>query len=96
MCSWTSVVPHAGTWIEITVTKAWGIETYVVPHAGTWIEIAWPAESVISFSVVPHAGTWIEIFTITTSFVDKESFPTWKLKKHRTDIRFVLYFFYKE
>ena len=33
------VVPHAGTWIEITITKVPRSEMRVVPHAGTWIEI---------------------------------------------------------
>ena len=33
------VVPHAGTWIEITnqIQTRWRVT--VVPHAGTWIEI---------------------------------------------------------
>ena len=34
------VVPHVGTWIEIsrkTITR----EAGVVPHVGTWIEINW-------------------------------------------------------
>ena len=36
---WHTVVPHAGTWIEITENKT-ALETAkVVPHAGTWIEI---------------------------------------------------------
>ena len=35
----SEVVPHAGTWIEITVTESVTNELQVVPHAGTWIEI---------------------------------------------------------
>ena len=34
-----SVVPHAGTWIEITLSKPGEAADAVVPHAGTWIEI---------------------------------------------------------
>ena len=33
------VVPHAGTWIEITIWNGHSREVLVVPHAGTWIEI---------------------------------------------------------
>ena len=33
------VVPHAGTWIEITVAHEVIAGQWVVPHAGTWIEI---------------------------------------------------------
>ena len=34
-----SVVPHAGTWIEIENDDIKNKVTSVVPHAGTWIEI---------------------------------------------------------
>ena len=34
-----SVVPHAGTWIEISYRCFKWILDGVVPHAGTWIEI---------------------------------------------------------
>ena len=33
------VVPHAGTWIEISHKDAVLEFHIVVPHAGTWIEI---------------------------------------------------------
>ena len=33
------VVPHAGTWIEITKNALCAQDCEVVPHAGTWIEI---------------------------------------------------------
>ena len=34
------VVPHAGTWIEILLSRSITIQGFhVVPHAGTWIEI---------------------------------------------------------
>ena len=33
------VVPHAGTWIEISANKSVSSGLGVVPHAGTWIEI---------------------------------------------------------
>ena len=36
---YSGVVPHAGTWIEITCKQGWNIVVRVVPHAGTWIEI---------------------------------------------------------
>ena len=35
----TTVVPHAGTWIEIKAGREYMICALVVPHAGTWIEI---------------------------------------------------------
>ena len=35
-----AVVPHAGTWIEITPTTVTRKVNPVVPHAGTWIEIS--------------------------------------------------------
>ena len=39
-CYWrVNVVPHAGTWIEITLGSCVAIVMIVVPHAGTWIEI---------------------------------------------------------
>ena len=34
-----AVVPHAGTWIEITKKRFVNASVAVVPHAGTWIEI---------------------------------------------------------
>ena len=34
-----SVVPHAGTWIEMILTEEKLQVLRVVPHAGTWIEI---------------------------------------------------------
>ena len=34
-----SVVPHAGTWIEIVALGVFCDALAVVPHAGTWIEI---------------------------------------------------------
>ena len=34
-----TVVPHAGTWIEIMLLMIWPVCSLVVPHAGTWIEI---------------------------------------------------------
>ena len=34
-----TVVPHAGTWIEIALIFAQTASSSVVPHAGTWIEI---------------------------------------------------------
>ena len=34
-----AVVPHAGTWIEISRCSSNAASIFVVPHAGTWIEI---------------------------------------------------------
>ena len=34
-----SVVPHAGTWIEMTLLRTLATRVAVVPLAGTWIEI---------------------------------------------------------
>ena len=47
-----TVVPHAGTWIEISV-GADNLEIApVVPHAGTWIEISL---SLISDKLIPRS-----------------------------------------
>ena len=40
-----TVVPHAGTWIEILPVNYNTEISLVVPHAGTWIEIATEKES---------------------------------------------------
>ena len=71
-----TVVPHAGTWIEILHKVPCYPLCLVVPHAGTWIEIFPPGSQSAYHLVVPHAGTWIEI---PVAFSDKErqqSFPT--------------------
>ena len=34
-----TVVPHAGTWIEIVLRYGLLLRHFVVPHAGTWIEM---------------------------------------------------------
>jgi len=33
------VAPHAGAWIEISITITADIYSHVAPHAGAWIEI---------------------------------------------------------
>mgnify|MGYP002349425646 CR=1 FL=1 len=33
------VVPHVGTWIEISLVRMRLLKWKVVPHVGTWIEI---------------------------------------------------------
>ena len=38
------VVPHEGTWIEMTSAAVYAVDFCVVPHEGTWIEIAVAAE----------------------------------------------------
>ena len=45
------VVPHAGTWIEISLQKIFAIIGFVVPHAGTWIEIG-----TIDYNIVRYPG----------------------------------------
>ena len=56
-----TVVPLAGTWIEIRVGITVVLLVGVVPLAGTWIEIDC-IDKVKSYGiVVPLAGTWIEI-----------------------------------
>ena len=59
-----SVVPHAGTWIEIFTIPYIMNKYLVVPHAGTWIEIAQEIDLPEQKTVVPHAGTWIEIVSM--------------------------------
>ena len=63
------VVPHAGTWIEISTKIRPSISFLVVPHAGTWIEIGVRFGHVLFHTVVPHAGTWIEITSPSLSVV---------------------------
>ena len=70
------VVPHAGTWIEITLVLPLTLVYYVVPHAGTWIEILISAIILLPPHVVPHAGTWIEINLKLFISGVTESFPT--------------------
>ena len=41
------VVPHAGTWIEISLNIANAFCVSVVPHAGTWIEICHPCPELL-------------------------------------------------
>ena len=56
------VVPHEGTWIEISIQKKKMFAEQVVPHEGTWIEIRAASSKRPPFClVVPHEGTWIEI-----------------------------------
>ena len=56
-----SVVPLAGTWIEIYISYALRIFHKVVPLAGTWIEIPTTGKNDDVYWVVPLTGTWIEI-----------------------------------
>ena len=56
-----TVVPFAGTWIEIAINKFCFSFGNVVPFAGTWIEISFLFGVGPFQSVVPFAGTWIEI-----------------------------------
>ena len=71
-----NVVPHAGTWIEITYESPLIGPLTVVPHAGTWIEIWYYCRKRMRQGVVPHAGTWIEMRISTQSWKNTMSFPT--------------------
>ena len=70
------VVPHAGTWIEISMLFALLFSSAVVPHAGTWIEIILVWLMKFPVIVVPHAGTWIEIADTRDLGLGAVSFPT--------------------
>ena len=52
-----TVVPHAGTWIEIKSHEDLINFGKVVPHAGTWIEITIILMICLGVLVVPHAVT---------------------------------------
>ena len=71
-----AVVPHAGTWIEISIIIPKMFEVTVVPHAGTWIEMVMASLIPPSDGVVPHAGTWIEIVSYSSVPSIILSFPT--------------------
>ena len=71
-----TVVPHAGTWIEIVPKVDTKNVKSVVPHAGTWIEIVIHLPLCCFKEVVPHAGTWIEIRNLRNHLNTFESFPT--------------------
>ena len=48
-----SVVPHAGTWIEISSSFEAAVSCSVVPHAGTWIEIHQPSDNGLALPSFP-------------------------------------------
>ena len=73
-----SVVPHVGTWIEISIVLVEHVHINVVPHVGTWIEIFPPVVPVPVPMVVPHVGTWIEITHSFPNCTNLPSFPTWE------------------
>ena len=56
-----SVVPFAGTWIEMNVWHLERKQNTVVPLAGTWIEVYIILSSSNFILVVPLAGTRIEM-----------------------------------
>ena len=70
-----SVVPLAGTWIEISWVVSHEFPALVVPLAGTWIEITQDGERYVRGKVVPLAGTWIEIGTSPAGPLKSSSFP---------------------
>ena len=57
-----SVVPHAGTWIEIPTYSLLTIfqSSFPTRERGLKFETLVIVKSV--YDVVPHAGTWIEIY----------------------------------
>ena len=58
-----AVAPHAGAWIEISLTSLCKSSAVVAPHAGAWIEISLPNRGSRCPRVAPHAGAWIEILS---------------------------------
>ena len=55
------VAPHAGAWIETTVSAAPMLPAMpVAPHAGAWIETCQGMPMLCALEVAPHAGAWIE------------------------------------
>ena len=71
-----SVVPHAGTWIEIpdVIKNFFHISSFPTRERGLKSPVI--ATDIPAFPVVPHAGTWIEISVIPIVYVDGRSFPT--------------------
>ena len=59
-----SVVPHAGTWIEITCLEAEYRLRLSFPTRERGLKLRFNDAKIATMIVVPHAGTWIEIFTI--------------------------------
>ena len=69
------VAPHAGVWIEISVSFDLGLHISVAPHAGVWIEIQQSVQGCHTWKVARHAGVWIEILCLP--------FPDWMKKVAR-------------
>ena len=63
-----NVVPHRGTWIEISSGISPLESIRVVPHRGAWIEIHNYSKMRYWRKVVPHRGAWIEIHLELHSF----------------------------
>ena len=70
-----SVVPHAGTWIEIILkfSKRESKKSFPTRERGLKYHCIIMIQQ---SSVVPHAGTWIEILTYDTIARRFQSFPT--------------------
>ena len=89
----SSVVPLAGTWIEIHNHMASGCNASVVPLAGTWIEILIRFRLSFPCVVVPLAGTWIEILRLLIGFKLVSSFPSRERGlKYRKRLFVLMYF----
>jgi len=55
-----AVAPHAGAWIETSISRWKTTGSRVAPHAGAWIETILPCLLFFKTLVAPHAGAWIE------------------------------------
>ena len=56
------VAPHAGAWIETSLTPVNPSVVPVAPHAGAWIETFVATAGSRMPLVAPHAGAWIETY----------------------------------
>ena len=71
-----AVVPHAGTWIEITDKLENGFAVASFPTRERGLKFSAGSVSAGLQSVVPHAGTWIEIALKQELQLQSQSFPT--------------------
>ena len=61
-----SVVPHAGTWIEIVVLGQYSKIIQSFPTRERGLKFTKKLAGLFETMVVPHAGTWIEIWCSQT------------------------------
>ena len=61
-CSWRSVAPYAGAWIEIEFAEMLrGIGFTSLPTRERGLKLVWVDRDVLLVRVAPYAGAWIEI-----------------------------------